>query len=239
MTKAELRALAVARMAQPELRRMPGTARWAVADGLPGAGCVGIELGVAAGSFAERMVGSGRFEHYFGVDVYGDLHNAREYKKALVRVGMISEFRLLRLTFDQALDLFPEEFFDFIYIDGYAHTGEEGGRTLVDWYPKLKPGGIMAGDDYALEDWPLVVWAVNDFVAQLGVPLQVTTEVSDAPYNKFPSWWFVKPEGVACEGLRLTPELVEIADAEKARIARQRAGVKKAGAKKAGVKPAP
>lgn len=43
----------------------------------------------------------------------------------------------------------------FIYVDGYAHTGEDRGKTLFDWYPKLKIGGLMAGDDYH-DDWPLV-----------------------------------------------------------------------------------
>ena len=42
------------------------------------------------------------------------------------------------MTFDDAIDLFEDQFFDFIYIDGFAHTGEEGGETLIKWYRKLK-----------------------------------------------------------------------------------------------------
>ena len=220
--KDDLRALAEARMAPVVPVVHAGRARWSVADALPAQGNIGIELGVAAGGFAARMVASGRFDHYFGVDVYGDLHNTREYKKALVAVGLLSPFRLLRMTFDQALDLFPDRFFDFIYVDGYAHTGEEGGRTLVDWLPKLKPGGVMAGDDYALADWPLVVWAVNDFVAQLGVTLNVTAEVTDEPYAKFPSWWFVAPLDLDPGKVKLTPDLLAVADAEKFAIGEQR-----------------
>jgi hypothetical protein len=34
------------------------------------------------------------------------------------------------MSFDDALDIFDDEFFDFIYIDGFAHTGEEGGNQL-------------------------------------------------------------------------------------------------------------
>lgn len=220
--KDDLRALAQSLMAPVVPVVHAGRARWSVADSLPARGNIGIELGVAAGGFAARMVGSGRFDSYFGVDVYGDLHNTREYKKALLAAGLLSPLRLLRMTFDEALDLFPDAFFDFIYVDGYAHTGEEGGRTLVDWLPKLKPGGVMAGDDYSLQDWPLVVWAVNDFVAQLGVVLNVTSEVTDEPYAKFPSWWFVGPEGLDPSRVRLTPELLDVADAEKFAIAEQR-----------------
>jgi hypothetical protein len=199
------------------LHRTPGTARWNVIDPLPSAGNVGIELGVAAGSFSARMVQSGRFRQFYGVDAYSDGHSAREYKAALLATGLWSDYRLLRLTFAQALDLFPDQSFDFIYVDGFAHTGLEGGRTLADWFPKLKPGGIMAGDDYDAKAWPLVVWAVHEAAAQLNVPLNVTDIVQDEAYNRFPSWSFTRPRRGA-DSLTFSPALRQIADAEKARI---------------------
>lgn len=232
MRKDEQRALAEARMARVAPVVHPGTARWSVAEALAPSGNIGLELGVAAGGFAARMVATGRFDHYFGVDAYGDQHNTREYKKALVAAGLDGPCRILRLTFDQALDLFPDGLFDFIYVDGYAHTGEEGGRTLVDWLPKLKPGGVMAGDDYDLAEWPLVVWAVNDFVAQLGVTLNVTSDVSDAAYSKYPSWWIVTPQDLDPARVQLTPELVEVADTVKAQVAATR--LRKQRARRAG-----
>ena len=69
---------------------------------------------------------------------------------------------LLRMDFCDALNLFEDCTFDFIYIDGYAHTGENEGKTLYDWYPKLKKGGMFAGDDYH-NDWPKVVHHVDEF----------------------------------------------------------------------------
>ncbi len=125
------------------------------------------------------------------------------------------------MTFDQAVDLFPDAHFDFIYFDGYAHTGEEGGRTFRDWYPKLKPGGVMAGDDYDLKMWPLTVWAVNEAVAQLGVRLRLTEFFSDEAYNRFPSWYFIKPQS-GPEGLTFPIDLDLIAEAEKLRIGEER-----------------
>lgn len=211
--------------AQQEIRQirsvlMPGSERWDVVQPLAESGNIGIELGVAAGSFSARMVHSGRFIRYFGVDVYGDGHSVKEYKKALLAVGLTENYSLLRMTFDQALDLFPDNHFDFIYCDGYAHTGEEGGRTLIDWFPKLKTGGVMAGDDYDAEAWPLVVWAVNDVVAQLDVPLMVTDKVTDQPYNKYRSWYFVKPSGG--QPPKAASLLQKLGDAEKSRIAAMR-----------------
>ncbi len=231
MYKDILRDIATSQMPEVQTLRLAGTERWNVIDPLPAKGNLGIELGVAAGSFSARMVQSGRFRHFIGVDIYGDGHNVQEYKTALRTVGLLSDYRLLRMTFDQALDLFDDHSFDFIYCDGYAHTGEEGGRTLIDWYTKLKPGGVMAGDDYDIESWPLVVWAVHHLVAQIGVPLMVTDVVSDAPYNKFRSWYFVKPLGPDI-ALQPSKALMDLGDLEKASIAAARKQKAKARAKR-------
>ena len=204
-----------------DVRLLPGTDRFAVIDSLAPSGNVGIELGVATGSFSARMVQSGRFARFVGVDVYGDGHNTAEYKKALQAVGLWSNYRLLRMTFDAALDLFPDQSFDFIYCDGYAHTGEEGARTLADWFAKLKPGGVMAGDDYDPDNWPLVVWAVHDAARQLNVPVFVTQMISEDPYNRFPSWYFIRPAS-GPDRLEVAAPLAEIADAEKERVAELR-----------------
>lgn len=42
---------------------------------------------------------------------------------------------------------FPDEYFDFVYIDA-DHTYEPCLRDIRDWYPKVKKGGILTGDDY-------------------------------------------------------------------------------------------
>lgn len=221
MHSEDLRQLARQQIVPVKTTFLPGTKRWNVIDPLPATGNLGIELGVAAGSFSARMVRSGKFRLFYGVDVYGDGHNTQEYKKALREVGLEADYRLLRMTFDQARDLFPDRHFDFIYCDGYAHTGEEGGRTLIDWYATLKPGGIMAGDDYDPEAWPLVVWAVHHVVAQLGVPLMVTDEVTSDAYNRYRSWYFVKPDGPEAT-LNPCAPLMDVADVEKAKVAAQR-----------------
>lgn len=230
MYKELLRDIAESQMPSVQVEVVAGTERFDVINSLPAEKNLGIELGVAAGSFSARMMQSRRFKRFYGVDIYGDTHDIGEYKKALRAVGLHRNFHLLRMTFDQALDLFPDNHFDFIYCDGYAHTGEEGGRTLLDWYAKLKPGGVMAGDDYDLAHWPLVVWAVHHLVAQLGVPLQVTDLVTDAPYNRYRSWFFTKPPGPVPD-LQPCQPLMDLGDIEKASKAEQRAAKMAARAK--------
>jgi|CXWL01.1.fsa_nt_gi hypothetical protein len=186
-------AVALARAHTPAIHAVvvQGMLRHEVAGGLVGQENVGLELGVARGIFSKRMLDSGKFRLFFGVDLYGDAHDTNEYKSALTYLGLASSYRLLRMTFADALDLFGDGYFDFIYIDGYAHTGEEGGTTLVDWYRKLKVGGILAGDDYH-HDWPLVQWAVNDFVSKTGETLHVTGGSENTAYCTYPSWFLKK-----------------------------------------------
>lgn len=151
-------------------------------------GLRGIELGVASGDYSAKLWKSGVFSELWGVDAYADHHDTREYASALNLVGLDANYRLLRMFFDEAINLFPDQFFDFVYIDGYAHTGENAGKTLYDWYAKVKPGGMIAGHDYS-PDWPLVVQAVDRFVSDAGEELLVSklTE-KPGPQDDFPSW---------------------------------------------------
>lgn len=165
--------------------------RFSIIDDLDGDQNVGIELGVAAGGFSARLAQSGKFKRLFGVDLYSDHHDQAEYKRALRTIGLDSNYSLLKMSFDEALGLFPDDYFDFIYIDGYAHTGEQGGKTFFDWLPKLKSGGILAGDDYS-HHWPLVQESVHYFVEQVGGQLHITDDRKTEPnsdFNKFPSWF--------------------------------------------------
>lgn len=190
-----------------------------VVQELSGTRNFGIELGVAKGIYSRRMIKSGCFEKFFGVDVYGDIHDTKEYIETLKFVGFNnSKFCLIRSDFDSALSLFPDEYFDFIYVDGFAHTGEEGGKTFIDWWPKLKLNGILAGDDYHA-DWPLVVWAVNEFASAVKQKVRLTTEIEDEEHSRYPTW-FIKKETSFVPKLNKT--LYAISQKEKRRIHRLR-----------------
>jgi hypothetical protein len=222
MVPDRIRRVAEASMPEVPLTVVPNTTRHDVMEPLTGSDNVGIELGVAAGSFSERMVSSGKFFKAFGVDTYDDYyHHVGEYREALWSVGLMENYSLLRMSFDDARHLFDEDTFDFIYVDGFAHTGQEGGQTLADWWPKLKVGGVMAGDDYHT-DWPLVMWAVNEMVEQLGVDLHLTEVVDTTSYNRYPSWYVVKTPPVASAEIDPPDALQNLAEAEAKRVALHR-----------------
>ncbi len=213
----------IAKIKTPNVQtnNLDGWLRHEIVNHLEGNENIGIELGVAKGVYSKRMIESQKFKRFYGVDVYGDAHDTVEYRNTIKFIGVEEEkYALLRMDFTNALELFPDNYFDFIYVDGYAHTGEEGGKTFIEWYRKLKVGGIMAGDDYH-DDWPLVKWAVNDFALQSEETLNITTGEEQSEYCKYPTWFIKKTKHVL--GLKTNKELYTLAMQEKERIRQLRA----------------
>lgn len=56
---------------------------------------------------------------------------------------------------------FEDESIDFIFVDA-SHDYENVLADITAWYPKLKPGGLIAGDDYT-DCWFGVIKAVNEY----------------------------------------------------------------------------
>jgi len=67
----------------------------------------------------------------------------------------------------QAVDIFRDHYFDWIYIDG-DHSFESVLSDLKLWNPKVKPNGVIALDDYNWRDeshQPSVKLAIEAFLA--------------------------------------------------------------------------
>lgn len=148
----------------------------------------GCELGVWKGKFSERLLRGSDCLEFYSIDRWdGDRgHDKREYLRATRRLQKFgSRSVVLRLEFADALSLFGDGFFDFVYIDGYAHNGQDGGETIFAWWDKVKPGGCFSGHDYH-SDFPLVQKYVDEFVERYGLKLHLTQD-------KVPSWFVFRP----------------------------------------------
>lgn len=157
---------------------------------------VGVELGVSRGFFSALLLEAPVLGYLYGVDSYGDAtHGVDKYADAVARLAPYrNRNAILRMRFDEAAQMFPDGYFDFVYIDGCASNGQEGGRTLRDWWPKVRPGGVFSGHDYAAQ-WPRVVRAVDSFAAGVGQLIGVVGgEPNEAdPQNRYASWIMVRP----------------------------------------------
>ena len=62
---------------------------------------------------------------------------------------------------------------DMIHLDG-AHDYRSVLSDLQAWWPRLKPGGLLVGDDYyATDHWPEVKQAFDEFMTPMGLlPLE-------------------------------------------------------------------
>lgn len=90
-----------------------------------------------------------------------------------VRVRIIREFspKAASLTFAT-----EDGLFDFVYIDS-DHTEAGCWADLNAWYPKVRAGGVLAGDDYvnaSIGEMKFgVIEAVNRFVSERGLQLHI------------------------------------------------------------------
>lgn len=152
---------------------------------------VGIELGTANGQFANECVKTGRFSRFYTVDEYDDKY-FRRYEEAVRKLG--TRATVIRARFDEVVSWFPDSHFDFIYIDGFAETGNENGQTFYDWWPKLKSGGLFAIDDYATA-WPKNKEAIDKFRDVMGIQFSVVPAIPNAKswFNRHPSVYMRKP----------------------------------------------
>ncbi|MBI1249530.1 hypothetical protein GC197_17030 [bacterium] len=153
----------------------------------------GLELGVAQGTYSKHLLEQSDLRILFSVDRWSDHHDDVE---AIAAHHLLSQHGLrscvLRMTFEEASEIFDESIFDFIFLDGYAHLGQDGVETLITWWNKLKPGGIFAGHDYH-PHWPKTIEVVDHFTARLGLKLNTTHEDPQVVEHAFPSWYVLKP----------------------------------------------
>jgi hypothetical protein len=152
-----------------------------------------IELGVNQGHFAGHFLSGWQGPRYVAVDhflPYRDHHDDRRLDRqiahaTLARFGDRVEWRETDTI--AGLGLEPDDSADFIYLDAGHVFWEVLGEMEAAW-PKLKPGGILAGHDYWPQD-PGVLAAVRQFSAGRGLTIWLTSEDWD-PW----SWYCYKPE---------------------------------------------
>jgi len=154
---------------------------------------IGAELGVASGYFSDALLKNAPFKRLYSIDAWADHHDDDEYLRCVRRLRKHGNRSVvMRMFFKEALQHFPDKTFDFIYIDAYAHTGQQDGQILRDWWPKLRPGGLFSGHDYD-EAWPRTIECVDDFAGQEGLDISVLPGVpGGSRENEYASWFAFK-----------------------------------------------
>jgi predicted O-methyltransferase YrrM len=153
-----------------------------------------LELGVWKGAFAEQMLHQcPNIARYYMLDPWQHLDHwnkpsnvdqqtfASIYAEALARTDFAHGRRIvLRGTTTEMIAQIPDESLDVAYIDG-DHTLRGIAIDLIRTYPKVRPGGIVGGDDYTPSIWqhaanfePTLVYPFAAYFAESqGAPLVV------------------------------------------------------------------
>lgn len=144
----------------------------------------GCEIGVSTGGNSYSILEKTQVEKLYSIDTYApdywiELHARKVLDLYVYRIKMrLGTFEnrseLLRLFSEDAAKLFVDEELDFVFIDG-DHAYKAVMQDLSVWYPKVRAGGIIGGDDY-WDKMPDVILAVNDFFNPLGMQVHQDSE---------------------------------------------------------------
>ena len=150
---------------------------------------IGCELGVFKGDFSEILIKSNKFHQLYLVDLFhgqiqsGDTHgNNIEildgeclYQSVLEKFKDNTAVSILKQDSISFLKQFPDEYFDFIYIDT-THQYTQTKNELNIAFEKAKPNGIIAGHDYNSTHFNEVCIAVDEFSKEKKIKLNLTSE---------------------------------------------------------------
>lgn len=70
--------------------------------------------------------------------------------------------RVMRMTSTDAARFFGLHYFDLVFLDP-IHTYEHCKVDILTWAPRIRPGGMIAGDDY-MPEYPCVAKAVDELL---------------------------------------------------------------------------
>lgn len=140
-------------------------------------GDVGAEIGVSLGVFAYHVLLQNQPSKLYLIDPweYGlqrDVEINPTFEKQILRdldyeavcklFAPYSNIKIIREKSEDAVTHFPNDFFDYVYIDG-EHSYEAIKRDLSNYFPKIKIGGYLIGDDYG---WAGIAIAVQEFLSE-------------------------------------------------------------------------
>lgn len=150
---------------------------------------IGVEVGVHKGDFSAHILKLVKPKKLFLVDpwkyepdpryrnsLYGSQNDKEQlelderYQQVMNRFSnetKAGKVTILRQLSAEAAQQFDPESLDWVYIDG-NHLYEFVKQDLQLYFPKIKPGGFLCGDDYGITGWweKGVLKAVDEFKAE-------------------------------------------------------------------------
>ena len=164
----------------------------------------GAEIGVRSGGHTEQLcLNIPSLKKIYAIDpwevvegdpssiAYGKKNQHYYYKRTKERLGKYPQVEIVRKLSNEAVKDIPLNSLDFVYIDG-SHTFDYVMLDLIEWTKRVRPGGIVSGDDYYIMRHGNVMGAVNAYCeAHNPKALNIYNPEFGDPYP-VPQWWFTK-----------------------------------------------
>lgn len=167
-----------------------------LADFLANSGSIGAEVGVFTGYYSEIMLKNNPNLHLYCVDIWGTGKYKRAEDECLKRLGQYpGRVTIIKNYSVEAAKQVADGSLSFVYIDG-AHDYDNAQADIKAWAPKVRVGGIIAGDDFY--DFPSgkggVMRAATEYASHHHFDLKLTNWDITNPIrdDRQPSFWFVK-----------------------------------------------
>lgn len=120
----------------------------------------GVEVGVKEGDYSKVLLEHNRRLHLKSIDPWLVRDGYRDKRSQAIFDGYEAKAREVLGAFGARSEIvkgfsvdvarsLPNASQDFVYIDGH-HSFQAATNDIAEWLPKIKPGGILAGHDYAV-----------------------------------------------------------------------------------------
>jgi len=140
---------------------------------------VGCYEGRSSAYMAVEIANSKKDIEFYCVDIWLDgLHKTFTENMESVK----DYYTPIHMSSDDAAQKFENESLDFVFIDADHHY-DSVKRDIEVWWPKVKPGGILAGHDFYPHEptWGDVAKVVKEMFPKSHIPL---TSISCFKVNK-------------------------------------------------------
>ncbi len=116
---------------------------------------IGTWKGLTTAILAKRLMGASGILYVIDpwTGIIGTYEEAKKndiyqiFKANMVELNLWPCIRPMVMKSEDAVKVFKDGILDYIFIDG-DHSSGSVFFDVKNWYPKLKPSGIMAGHDY-------------------------------------------------------------------------------------------
>lgn len=169
---------------------------------------IGAEIGVNEGVFSDYILGHSKLDKLYSIDAWSADEKITKSafkeraakvleecfdktKRVLEKYGDRS--RIMKKTSFDAVSGFKDSSLDFLYLDA-SHRFTGFSLDVINWFPKVRLGGIFSGHDY----WSCyrceVMDVVNAFFVENKQILHITTKGVNSSGRPFypPTWWCIK-----------------------------------------------